>query len=216
MRAPDVREIRWDAEPSESFTIDTATTSDEVEAALAVRDDAYSEYLGISPRNFPDEDLRDQDGYLFVLRNNLEIVGSARVLPIDSPHVELRAFRQLPFWAEHDKGLCEISRVAARPKSGGVPYAWIGLILGAEWLVRYTDLRRYVAYARTELVDLYKVVGAWETGEKFQIPTRGPTVYSVVAGSIKHAASKGTALLTEATKYAGSASLSLNGQRKPD
>lgn len=187
---------------SDSLRLSAATTPEEVEAALAVREDMYSEYLGLTPRTWADEDLRDQDGYLFILRDEGEIVGSGRVLPVVSPHVELRAFRKLPPWAEHDPQMCEISRIAARPRSEGVPYAWIGLILGAEWLLKHTEIRRYIAYARSELVSLYRVVGAWETGMRFQIPDRGTAVYNVVTGTLEQAVEKGTSLLAEAAARA--------------
>jgi hypothetical protein len=187
---------------ADSLKLSAATTPEEIVAALAVREDMYSDYLGLSPRTWPDEDLRDQDGHLFILRHEGEVVASGRVLPISSPHVELRAFRKLPPWAEQDPKMCEISRIAARPRSQGVPYGWIGLILGAEWLLQHTDIRRYIAYARAELVSLYRVVGAWETDMRFQIPERGPAVYSVVTGTIQQAAEKGTSLLAEAAERA--------------
>jgi hypothetical protein len=131
-----------------------------------------------------------------------EVVGSGRILPITSAHVELRAFRKLPAWAERDRMMCEISRIAARPREQGVPYSWIGFIFGAEWLLRHTELRRYIAYARADLVQLYGVVGAREIGMRFQIPARGSAVYSVLTGSLEETVTKGVGLLAEAATKA--------------
>jgi hypothetical protein len=197
---------------AESFMVTQAVSPEHVRAALGVRESAYSEHLGLSPGEFPDENLRDDEGYLFLLWNGPEVVGSARVLPTTSAHTELRLLGRLPIWAEYDGGMCEISRVAARPRDGGIPYSWIGLVLGAEWLMENTRLRRYIAYARSELVDLYQAVGAWETGVRFQIPDRGPTVYSVVAGGIEQAASSGAELLGMAPDGEKSVSLAVNDQ----
>lgn len=185
-----------------SLTLEPASTPEEIEAGLAVREDMYSDYLGLSPRTWPDEDVRDHEGYLLVLRDDGKVVGSGRILPITSAHVELRAFRKLPAWAERDRLMCEISRIAARPREQGVPYSWIGFIFGAEWLLRHTELRRYIAYARADLVQLYGVVGAREIGVRFQIPARGSAVYSVLTGSLEETVTKGVGLLAEAATKA--------------
>jgi hypothetical protein len=186
----------------ERLSVSPALEAGEVEAAIAIRDDMYSEYLGLHPRDWPDEDVRDEDGYLFLLRDHGEVVGSGRVLPIRSEHVELRAFKRLPGWAERDSRMCEISRIAARSRPGKVPYGWIGLILGAEWLLGNSNLERYIAYARIDLVRLYGVVGAREIGLRFQIPARGSAVYSVLTGNLEEAVEVGTDLLDKAAREA--------------
>lgn len=174
----------------------------EIEEAIAIRDDMYSEHLGLHPRDWPDEGVRDKSGYLFLLRDGGELVGSGRVLPIASEHVELRAFKRLPGWAENDREMCEISRIAARSRPGQVPYGWSGLILGADWLLKNSKFRRYIAYARHDLVPLYRVVGAREIELRFQIPARGTAVYSVLTGEIEQAVDLGLDLLARAAEEA--------------
>lgn len=179
-----------------------AQTQREIEEGIAVRDDMYSEYLGLHPRDWPEEGVRDEEGYLFILRDEGNVVGSGRVLPIASEHVELRAFKRLPGWAENDTRMCEISRIAARSRPGRVPYGWSGLILGAQWLLENTRLQRYIAYARDDLVPLYRVVGAREVGIRFQIPARGAAVYSVLSGELEQTVEVGVGLLAKAAAEA--------------
>lgn len=188
-----------------SLRLTPAQDDREVREGVAIREEMYSEYLGLHPREWPEEGIRDRDGFLFLLRDDDVVVGSGRVLPIASEHVELRSFRRLPGWAENDSRMIEISRIAARSRPGQVPYGWSGLILGAEWMLENTRMERYIAYARTDLVPLYTVVGAREIGLRFQIPSRGVAVYSVLTGEIERAVELGVDLLAKAAAAAEAA-----------
>lgn len=172
----------------ERVSVSFAGSESDLASARAIREVAYRARLGLDPRSWRDEELRDTEGYVPVLRANGVPVATARVLPISSPYVELRALGCLPTWAERRRELCEISRVAtSRKNHGGVPYSTLLFLLGIRWLFDRTDLRRYIAAVRVSLFPFHESFGAQEVGNRFTIPGRGAAQYVVVTGDLTRA-----------------------------
>jgi polysaccharide pyruvyl transferase WcaK-like protein len=94
----------------------------------------------------------------------------------------------LPAHLHREPDTCEVDRVAARKRPGGIPTSLVMLCLGARWLLYHTDLRRYVAYARMSVLWLYQHVGAADLGVRFHIPDRGDAQYAVILGELADAA----------------------------
>lgn len=172
----------------EHVSVSFAGSESDLVGARAVREVAYRARLGLDLRSWRDEEARDTDGYVPVLRANGVPVATARVLPICSPHLELRALGCLPGWAENQRELCEISRLAtSRKNRDGVPYSTLLFFLGITWLFDRTDLRSYIAAVRVALFPFYQAFGAHEVGGPFTIPTRGTAQYIVMTGDLKQA-----------------------------
>lgn len=170
------------------FAVDLARTEGDFAEARRLRDEVYRTRLGLDIRHWSDEDTRDQVGYPFLLRENGTLVGTGRAVPTASPQCEIRALGQLPPSLDAATDACEVGRIATRRRSDGVPAGLVLLSLGAGWLLRHTDLRRYVAYARVSMLALYQKVGAVDLGARFQIPERGEAEYAVILGELADAA----------------------------
>ncbi|MGH8885479.1 MAG: hypothetical protein ACRDYX_09975 [Egibacteraceae bacterium] len=170
------------------FSLDLARTPADSAEARRLRDEVYRAKLGLDTRQWPQDDARDRAGYLFLLREHGSLVGTGRVMRTNSPLCELRALGQLPAHLHRDTDTCEVGRVATRKRADGIPTSLVMLCLGARWLLRHTDLRRYVAYARVSVLWLYQKVGAADLGTRFQIPDRGDAQYAVILGELADAA----------------------------
>lgn len=75
----------------------------------------------------------------------------------------------------------EVGRIAALSTPDGLKHSLLLLVLGAMWLVEYTQHQRYVAYCHPKLLPLYRLVGAVETGLTVEVDGR-PTRYCVLLG----------------------------------
>lgn len=170
------------------FSLDLARTAADSAEARGLRAEVYRAKLGLDTRRWPQDDARDRAGYLFLLREHGSLIGTGRVMRTDSPLCEMRALGHLPAHLDGDTETCEVGRVATRKRADGIPTSLVMLCLGAMWLLRHTDLRRYVAYARVPMLWLYQSVGATDLGTRFQIPDRGDAEYAVILGELAGAA----------------------------
>lgn len=169
------------------LTLARARTSAEIEAASQLRRQIYQKQLGLDPDRWQLESARDRAGLTFLLRDQGSLIGTGRAIPTSSPLCELHELGQLPDSFRGDD-VCEVGRVAVRARTKSLPYATIMLCLGARWLVDHTTMRRYISYARVQLLWLWKRVNAEDLGPRFLIPGRGDVEYALIHGRLADAA----------------------------
>ncbi len=170
------------------FSVHLARTPVDLAEARNLRDVVYRTRLGLDTQRWNQEDARDRAGHVFLLREHSVLVGTGRALRTDSPLCEIRELGRLPADLETATDTCEVSRIATRRCSDGLPASLLLLGMGAEWLLEHTDLRRYVAYARVSVLWLYQKVGAVDLGTRFRISDRGDSEYGVILGGLSDAA----------------------------
>jgi hypothetical protein len=171
-----------------AFSLHLARTPAEIAEARRFRDEVYRCRLGLDPASWQQEDERDRAGYVFLLTEHGEFVGTGRATPTSSPLAEIRELGYLPAHLDGATDVCEVGRMATRRRSDGISVSFVILCLGAQWLLEHTGLRRYVAYTRVARVPQFQQVGASDLGIRFQIPDRGEAEYAVMIGDIADAA----------------------------
>jgi hypothetical protein len=185
------------------FRLVHARSEQEIAAAAEFRRRAFFDRRGVQL----DEALeaqRDQEGHVFVLVEATAIVATGRILPFPSrlsPVLELKRdhYDDADDAATFPKGDSEIGRIAAVPSPSTASYALMMLTLGSVWLLRNTGFRRYLAFCHPKLVELYKLVGAEDTGRECLVPGRDKP-YKIVGGTYFDAARLGVALLGETSQ----------------
>lgn len=170
------------------FSVNPARTPADFAAARNLRDVVYRTRLGLDTQRWNQEDARDRAGHVFLLREHAALVGTGRAIRTDSSLCEIRALGQLPANLETATDACEVGRIATHRCADGFPASLLLLGMGATWLLQYTDLRRYVSYAKVSVLWLYQKVGAVDLGTRFRISDRGESEYGVLLGELRDAA----------------------------
>jgi hypothetical protein len=174
-------------------------SSEDDREALRIRGQAYRARLGLDPQSWKEDRVRDACGLLPVMRIDGQAVASGRVLPVASPHCELRALGRLPGWADRDPELCEVNRVAAvNGTSRGLHSSQL-FVLGITWLLSNTHFRRYISATRCVLVPFYEAIGAETVGDTFRIPSRSTAEYVAIHGSFAHTMQLAASFIGNAT-----------------
>jgi hypothetical protein len=168
-----------------------ASSNDDIERAAELRRQVFLDRRGVL---FDDEleALRDRRGDVFLLlEGEGRIVATARVLPFPaalSPLVGLT--HGLRTGADS-----EIGRIAAVRSSNTTSYALNLLVLGSISVMEEgRPWERYVAYCHPRLVELYRLVGARDTGHECAVPGRSD-LHRIVTGTYEDAARLGAELL---------------------
>jgi hypothetical protein len=170
------------------FSIELVSDPTARQECIDLRDLLYQRHLGMRPSDWgAAESERDRVGWTFLLRDEGSPVGCGRVLPARSRMGELQCFARLPRWATIDKSLCEVGRIACKPRAELPPFSLLLLGGGARWLLEYTRFDRYIAYCRPTVAKAYMYVGAVDTGERFSLEERGGTEYMIVIGRLEDA-----------------------------
>jgi hypothetical protein len=129
------------------------------------------------------EARRDHEGHVFLLFESGAVVATGRALAFPSGLSPLAEVAPDLAASEADS---EIGRIAALRSNGAARYSLALLALGARWLLEHTNHRRYVAYCHPVLVDVYRAVGAVDTGRECRVPGRS-ACHRILCGSYEDA-----------------------------
>ncbi len=171
--------------PAGELTFSCASSDLELARAAAFRRRVFMDRRGVS---FDEalEARRDREGHVLLLRDTGAPAATARVLPHPSP---LAALALAPALAAHGAD-SEVGRIAAVASPQAARLSLVLLTLGSIWLLRNTGLVCYVAYCHPRLLDLYRTVGAEDTGLAVAVPGRDAP-HRIICGSYADAARLG-------------------------
>ena len=174
--------------PAGRLTFSCASSDLELARAAAFRRSVFMERRGVS---FDDalETRRDRQGHVFLLRDAGAPVATARVLRYPSPLSPVATLALAPAVAGSGAD-SEVGRIAAVASPQAVRYSLVLLTLGSIWLLRHTGLARYVAYCHPRLLELYRAVGAEDTGLAVAVPGRDEP-HRIICGEYADAARLG-------------------------
>jgi hypothetical protein len=166
-----------------SLRLVRATRDEELRAAAAFRQSIFLERRGVAFDELL-EARRDRAGHVFLLFRDGRPVATARVLPYPTP---LSILQELAPDLGSLGADSEVGRIAALPSPDGIPHSISLLALGAAWLIKHTQLRRYVAHCHPKLLDLYRLAGAEVVGTPRPVPGRADP-HLVISGRYDDAA----------------------------
>ena len=171
---------------TDGLTFSCASSDLDIARAAAFRRRVFMDRRGVS---FDEalEARRDRQGYVFLLRSDGAPVATARVLPYPSPLSPLAALAPALAGSGVDS---EVGRIAAVASPQGIRFSLALLAMGSIWLRRNTGLSRYVAYCHPRLLDLYRMVGAEDTGLGVAVPGRDEP-HRIICGGYADAARLG-------------------------
>jgi hypothetical protein len=176
------------AAPVGELTFSCASSDLDIARAAAFRRRVFMDRRGVS---FDEalEARRDRQGHVFVLAEAGAPVATARVLRHPSPLSPLATLALAPALAARGAD-SEVGRIAAIACPQAIRFSLVLLTLGSIWLTRNTGLSRYVAYCHPRLLDLYRAVGAEDTGLCVAVPGRDEP-HRIICGAYADAARLG-------------------------
>ena len=175
--------------PTSGLTFSCASSDLEIARAAAFRRRVFMDRRGVS---FDEalETRRDRQGHVFLLGDGGAPVATARVLRYPSPLSPLASLALAPAVAGSGAD-SEVGRIAAIVSPQAVRLSLVLLTLGSIWLLRHTGLSRYLAYCHPRLLDLYRMVGAEDTGLGVAVPGRDEP-HRIICGTYADAARLGS------------------------
>jgi len=169
------------------FQLVVAERERELQQAAQFRREVFWQRRGVAF----DEQLearRDRAGRVFLLFDEGGLVATGRLLPYPSLLSPLLTLTQRIEGVDS-----ELGRIAAVRSSAGLRASLALLTLGASWVLRETELRRYAAYCHPKLIEMYRAIGAEHTGGSCAVPGR-QDAHLIVSGSYADAARSGSQL----------------------
>ena len=173
---------------ADGLTFTCASSDLEIARAAAFRRRVFMDRRGVS---FDEalEARRDRQGHVFLLRDGGAPVATARVLPYPSPLSPLEALALAPALAGSGVD-SEVGRIAAVASPQAIRLLARAADAGIDLAARHTGLQRYVAYCHPRLLDLYRMVGAEDTGLGVAVPGRDEP-HRIICGDYADAARLG-------------------------
>ncbi|CAO5154529.1 GNAT family N-acetyltransferase [Frankia sp. AiPs1] len=140
------------------------------------------------------ESRRDAESHVFLLSSGGVAVSTTRVQPYPSDLSDLVGLSVDSTGLTGQPADSEVGRLAALPSASAARYSLLLMALGARWLLDHTDHRSYVAYCLPQVLKIYRLVGAKDTGQTWIVPGQSHT-HRVIVGTYADAARLGLATL---------------------